>query len=226
MALVECTLGPATTPIGSETYNFEKDRFGRCVAKVHNLKHLAILTGMPTYREVPETPTAPEGADGEPQQVEIADLEALVTSLTETVAERDATIATLTEANASLTAQLEASAAEVSRLTETLEDLTAPDQQQDPADGGASGDAGPQTTETPPPDTPPADDLRELSGLADASAAKLASKGITTFAQIAALTDDQMAAIDDELKLGGLSERAQWIAQAKAKVAELAKDQA
>lgn len=224
MALVECTLGPATTPIGSETYAFEKDRFGRCVAKVSNLKHIAILTGMPAYLVVPDNPHVPEPAPELPQEVE--DLQALVTSLEETLTERDAAIVALTEANTDLTAQLEASAAEVKRLTEMLEELTAPDQQsQDPGADGTGSDAGGDAGQ-PSPEQPPAEDLRVLSGLAEASAKKLASKGITTFAQIAALTTEQMAALDEELKLGGLSERSQWIDQAKAKVAELAQQQA
>jgi large subunit ribosomal protein L21 len=64
-----------------------------------------------------------------------------------------------------------------------------------------------------------ADDLKQLSGVGPALEKKLNAAGITTFAQVAAWTDADVAAMDEQLSFKGRIEREGWIAQA----AELAK---
>ena len=64
-----------------------------------------------------------------------------------------------------------------------------------------------------------ADDLKKLSGVGPALEKKLLEAGITTFAQIAAWTDADVAAMDEKLSFKGRIEREGWIEQAK----ELAK---
>ncbi len=64
-----------------------------------------------------------------------------------------------------------------------------------------------------------ADDLKQLSGVGPALEKKLLDAGVTTFAQIAAWTDADVAAMDEKLSFKGRIEREGWIAQAK----ELAK---
>ncbi|WP_120635432.1 50S ribosomal protein L21 [Ruegeria sp. EL01] len=64
-----------------------------------------------------------------------------------------------------------------------------------------------------------ADDLKKLSGVGPALEKKLVAAGITTFAQIAAWTDEDVAAMDEKLSFKGRIEREGWIEQAK----ELAK---
>jgi large subunit ribosomal protein L21 len=64
-----------------------------------------------------------------------------------------------------------------------------------------------------------ADDLKQLSGVGPALEKKLHGAGVTTFAQIAAWTDADVAAMDEQLSFKGRIEREGWIAQAK----ELAK---
>lgn len=64
-----------------------------------------------------------------------------------------------------------------------------------------------------------ADDLKQLSGVGPALEKKLLDAGVTTFAQIAAWTEDDVAAMDEKLSFKGRIEREGWIAQAK----ELAK---
>ena len=64
-----------------------------------------------------------------------------------------------------------------------------------------------------------ADDLKKLSGVGPALEKKLLAAGITTFAQIAAWTEADVAAIDEQLSFTGRIEREGWIEQA----AELAK---
>lgn len=64
-----------------------------------------------------------------------------------------------------------------------------------------------------------ADDLKALSGVGPALEKKLHDAGVTTFAQIAAWTEADVAAMDEKLSFKGRIEREGWIAQA----AELAK---
>jgi len=63
------------------------------------------------------------------------------------------------------------------------------------------------------------DDLKQLSGVGPALEKKLHDAGVTTFAQIAAWTEEDVAAMDEKLSFKGRIEREGWIAQA----AELAK---
>ncbi|MDK3072697.1 50S ribosomal protein L21 [Sedimentitalea sp. JM2-8] len=63
------------------------------------------------------------------------------------------------------------------------------------------------------------DDLKKLSGVGPALEKKLQAAGVTSFAQIAAWTDADVAAIDEQLSFKGRIEREGWIEQAK----ELAK---
>ena len=60
-----------------------------------------------------------------------------------------------------------------------------------------------------------ADDLKQLSGVGPALEKKLHAAGVTSFAQIAAWTEADVAAMDEKLSLKGRIEREGWIAQAK-----------
>jgi len=60
-----------------------------------------------------------------------------------------------------------------------------------------------------------ADDLKKLSGVGPALEKKLHEAGVTTFAQIAAWTDADVAEMDEKLSFKGRIEREDWIAQAK-----------
>ena len=62
-----------------------------------------------------------------------------------------------------------------------------------------------------------ADDLKELSGVGPALEKKLHDAGVTTFAQIAAWTPEDVAAMDEKLSFKGRIEREGWIEQAKEK---------
>ena len=59
------------------------------------------------------------------------------------------------------------------------------------------------------------DDVEIIGGVGPALKKKLASAGITTLTQVAAMSADEMAKLDEELKLGGRTEREEWIEQAK-----------
>lgn len=65
-----------------------------------------------------------------------------------------------------------------------------------------------------------ADNLKKLTGIGPALEKKLNGAGITTFAQIAALTDAQIAELEEQLSLSGRFAKDGWVEQAK----ELAKD--
>lgn len=63
-----------------------------------------------------------------------------------------------------------------------------------------------------------ADNLKELSGVGPALEKKLNEAGVTTFAQIAAWSDEDVAAMDEKLSFKGRIEREGWIAQAQEKI--------
>jgi predicted flap endonuclease-1-like 5' DNA nuclease len=63
------------------------------------------------------------------------------------------------------------------------------------------------------------DDLTQLVGVGPKLAAALAARGVTRFAQLAAWSEDDLAAIDAALNLRGRAHRDNWIAQAQAFVA-------
>jgi predicted flap endonuclease-1-like 5' DNA nuclease len=59
------------------------------------------------------------------------------------------------------------------------------------------------------------DDLTRLTGIGPKLAQALTQRGITTFAQLAAWTEENAKAFDDELSLKGRVSRDAWIAQAR-----------
>ena len=65
-----------------------------------------------------------------------------------------------------------------------------------------------------------ADDLKKISGVGPQLEKKLNGLGIFHFRQVAALTADEVAWIDDRLNFKGRIERDDWIAQAAALAAE------
>ncbi|QPM89607.1 50S ribosomal protein L21 [Pseudooceanicola algae] len=59
-----------------------------------------------------------------------------------------------------------------------------------------------------------ADDLKKLSGVGPAMEKKLVAAGVTSYAQVAAWTEADVARIDEELSLKGKIEKEGWVAQA------------
>lgn len=59
------------------------------------------------------------------------------------------------------------------------------------------------------------DDLTRISGIGPATVEKLKSRGITTFAQISELTDDQVLQLNEELDLRDSIINGDWRSQAK-----------
>ena len=62
------------------------------------------------------------------------------------------------------------------------------------------------------------DDLKELSGVGPALEKKLHEAGVTSFAQIAAWTEADIAEMDEKLSFKGRIEREGWVEQAKERV--------
>jgi large subunit ribosomal protein L21 len=58
------------------------------------------------------------------------------------------------------------------------------------------------------------DDLKKLSGVGPALEKKLLAGGVTSYAQIAAWSEDDIAAFDEKLSLKGRIAREGWVAQA------------
>jgi large subunit ribosomal protein L21 len=82
---------------------------------------------------------------------------------------------------------------------------------------GAGSVAGPTGAKAAPGAEAPAgsDDLKALSGVGPALEKKLQEAGVTTFAQIAAWTEADVAEMDEKLSFRGRIEREGWIDQAK-----------
>jgi large subunit ribosomal protein L21 len=63
------------------------------------------------------------------------------------------------------------------------------------------------------------DDVSIIGGVGPALKKKLADAGITSLKQIAAMSAAEIAKIDEDLKLGGRTEREEWVEQAKELIA-------
>ena len=59
------------------------------------------------------------------------------------------------------------------------------------------------------------DDIKLIGGVGPALAKKLNEAGITSLKEIAKLSAKKLAELDDQLKLGGRTEREEWVEQAK-----------
>jgi len=77
----------------------------------------------------------------------------------------------------------------------------------------ASGDGEIQQLFTPP--AGDGDDLTKISGVGPVLVEKLNKMGITTFAQVATFTPEDVAKVDEALSFKGRIDREDWIAQAK-----------
>jgi large subunit ribosomal protein L21 len=86
-----------------------------------------------------------------------------------------------------------------------------------PAPKKAAAPKAAAKAETPAATAPAAgsDDLKQLSGVGPALEKKLHAAGVTTFAQIAAWSEADVAAMDEKLSFKGRIEREGWIEQAK-----------
>ncbi|EAV44760.1 ribosomal protein L21 [Roseibium aggregatum IAM 12614] len=87
-----------------------------------------------------------------------------------------------------------------------------------PAEKAAPKKAAPkaeETAEAAPAAAEGGDDLKKLDGAGPAAVKKLNEAGITTFAQIAAMSADDVARVEEETGLKGKFERGNWVEQAK-----------
>ncbi len=71
----------------------------------------------------------------------------------------------------------------------------------------------------------PADNIKLIKGIEDVYEKKLNELGIIKFEQIANLTDEQIAWLDEKLNLRGRFEREDWAGQARALMAETTVDE-
>jgi len=62
---------------------------------------------------------------------------------------------------------------------------------------------------------PAADDLTRINGIGPVISAKLADIGVTSLAQVAAWSSEQVAQVDEQLAFKGRIEREEWVQQAK-----------
>ncbi len=89
----------------------------------------------------------------------------------------------------------------VVKVTDILTDGAKPAKKATPAKAAAKDASG--------------DDLKKLTGLGPAMEKKLIAAGVTTYAQIASFSADDIARVEEETGLKGRFERDNWIEQAK-----------
>ncbi|MEM9670846.1 MAG: 50S ribosomal protein L21 [Pseudomonadota bacterium] len=88
------------------------------------------------------------------------------------------------------------------------------------AEAAAAPEAPAETKAAPAAKTEGGDDLTKMKGLGKVFAEKLNAEGITTFAQVAAMSADDVAALEEKIGAVGKFEKNEWVSQA----ADLAKD--
>ncbi|WP_430431886.1 helix-hairpin-helix domain-containing protein [Oceanicaulis sp.] len=109
-------------------------------------------------------------------------------------------------------------AAPKKRAADLLQE-TAPDLVTRTENDASENDGFDETSGTPEPETetaPVSDDLTQIKGLGPKAAAKLSENGVTSLAQIANWTADDVARMDDVINGRGRIERDDWVGQAKA----------
>jgi large subunit ribosomal protein L21 len=108
----------------------------------------------------------------------------------------------------------------VVRIGEILTDGKAPAKAAKPAKAEAAPEAKAPAEKTEAAPAAGSDDLKRLSGVGPVLEKKLHALGITSFAQIAAWTPEDVARFDEELNFKGRIEREGWIDQAATLAAE------
>lgn len=109
-------------------------------------------------------------------------------------------------------AALGAGSAASSAVAATATKAAAPELAEARAESQAASTADPTIAA---PEPAGGDDLKQLSGVGPALEKKLHDAGVTSFAQIAAWTDADIAEMDEKLSFKGRIEREGWVAQAK-----------
>ena len=94
----------------------------------------------------------------------------------------------------------------------------APKAQAAKADAAPKPKAAPKAEKAASAEAGSADDLKQLSGVGPALEKKLNEAGVTTFAQIAAWTEADIADMDEKLSFKGRIQREGWVEQAQALV--------
>ncbi|MEM7702211.1 MAG: hypothetical protein AAF251_09780 [Pseudomonadota bacterium] len=109
-------------------------------------------------------------------------------------------------------ALIDAAPAVQSKVAVAVEETPAPV----PAAPAPMPTPAPEATPAPAPAPAAKDDLRQIKGVGPKLVTMLADEGVTTFAQVAAWTDSDVAKIDAKLgRFSGRITRDQWVEQAK-----------
>ncbi len=227
MAKIECTYGPAEPTVAGNTYAFTRDDDGRYTCTVHNEDHVEILLSVVHYRRVDDKP-APEPAKAKEQPAPPQPLTRIVELtnhgpvLIELTPSDEGGYTVTCPDYLDCISEGDTVEAAHQNMAEALQlHLEAIEMHGNGQDGGQDGNeqgAGNGGQDAP---TVPVDDLTKIKGIGDALAAKLQQQaGITTFQQLAELTPEQVAILDEKLALHGRVLRDDWIGKARQQLAE------
>lgn len=208
---IECTSGPVTTEVMGTVYRFDPDEDGRFIAEVFNPKHQVVFLAVTDhYRDVdaPEPELSLAAIDPTTAEVGAADLTLTVTGtgfgpdsvIVFNGGEEETTIVSDTQ------------------LTTIVKPSTASGAVAVPVwvRSGGEDSASIDFTFTEAGGPAAAIPVTEITGIGPAMQTRLAEAGITDARQIAALTEEEATALDEQLGLGGRIARDGWVEQAKA----------
>lgn len=185
MSKIECTHGPASTPVGGNVYDFVRDEKGRYVATVHNEDHVKILTSVEHYRRVDDdAPAQPAPAP--------------VPAPAPAPAEREVQTITADQVGTVEGLPLGTGAAETTRH---------------PLDHDGDGRPGGSLPKNPAVGDTDITRINGIGPGLKTRLHEEAD--ITTIQQIAELTDEQVAILDTKLNLHGRIVRDRWVEKAR-----------
>jgi len=101
------------------------------------------------------------------------------------------------------------------RITEILTDGRKPEKKAKPAAEPMPAEAAGASAQSAAKAAGAADDLSLIAGVGAVIVKKLAGEGVTSLTQIAELTPERIAELDEKLNLRGRIEREEWVEQAK-----------
>jgi len=233
MATIECTYGPVTEEVGGVIYEFLPDQFGRYVAEVWIDKHAKVfLAVVDHYRAVNKDntdPWVPGGGNPPPTGLSLD----VLSPDTAEIGSEDVTLhcygngftaETLIIFNGGEEPTVFVSSSEVTTIVKPSTASVAgsyPVLLRGP-DGGESRSLDFSFTEAPLADLEQlgGDDendipLTDIIGVGPALETRLQKAGVGDVRALAKLNKKELAALDEELGLGGRSARDDWLGQAK-----------
>jgi predicted flap endonuclease-1-like 5' DNA nuclease len=235
MATIECTYGPVSEEVGGIMYEFKPDQFGRYVAEVWIDKHAKVfLAVVDHYRLVNKDNTDPWEPEGGPEPLALEQLspaeavvggEDVVLNCRGTGFDENSVIV-FNAGDEPTTFVSKNVVTTVVKPSLASGALTVPVQIRNSSSGAITEPLDFSFTEAPLADLESSDleddeggsdtiELTEIIGIGPSIATQLQKADVADVRALAKLNKKEMAALDEQLGLGGRSARDDWLGQAK-----------